>query len=308
MPRFIDDLRASGKLGMPWWVKPGLEATWERYTRRVMDLVMQPELPVILADNVATYYYEASDQEFWGKDDFPNLAPPFQVFWIEHKLPKVIHSKEKGDTDVTPMTLNGRTGLLFVSAKVEDCEFKGDPPPDAKWIYWCDHFVDYGDATQGYQGAHGAVFYAIDAEGRAIGVPWMQSFARDDASDMMKNVIAWFNPGLLTISFMHCHNVKLQDHQVDKPLAKKWSAKHNGMRPTGYKTLIIEPLKQMLRAQGGHGAGNSLAKAMHICRGHFKDYRQGAGFFGKYHRLVWHPMRVRGERGDAPPREVKVKI
>jgi hypothetical protein len=48
---------------------------------------------------------------------------------------------------------------------------------------------------------------------------------------------------------------------------------------------------------------------MHICRGHFKDYREGRGLFGKYHQLVWHPSLVRGTKGDKPAaREIEVKL
>jgi hypothetical protein len=48
---------------------------------------------------------------------------------------------------------------------------------------------------------------------------------------------------------------------------------------------------------------------MHICRGHFRDYREGKGLFGKYKQLVWTPMTVRGTRGkDAPAREIEIKV
>jgi hypothetical protein len=37
---------------------------------------------------------------------------------------------------------------------------------------------------------------------------------------------------------------------------------------------VIEPLRQILRTQGrAHEHG--IAKAMHICRGHLRDYREG---------------------------------
>jgi hypothetical protein len=101
----------------------------------------------------------------------------------------------------------------------------------------------------------------------------------------------------------------LMNNNVSMALAKKYMARH-GVDPTPYKTLVIEPLKQILRQEGGHQqGGNSLQKALHICRGHFRDYREGRGLFGKYHQLVWMPSLVRGTRGSkAPPREIEVKV
>jgi hypothetical protein len=112
----------------------------------------------------------------------------------------------------------------------------------------------------------------------------------------------------LAVSFLHCKNVTLVDHAVDAPLAKKWKARH-GFSPTPYHTLVIEPLKAILRGQGGAGQGTGLAKAMHICRGHFADYREGRGLFGKYKQVVWIPSMVRGTKGKAaPPREMEIRV
>lgn len=97
------------------------------------------------------------------------------------------------------------------------------------------------------------------------------------------------------------------DNHTPPKLAKKYREKH-GFDPSSYKTLIIEPLKQILRREGKSDTVG-VAKAMHICRGHFKDYRQGKGLFGKYHQLVWHDSLVRGTKGTKPPaREIEVKV
>ena len=68
------------------------------------------------------------------------------------------------------------------------------------------------------------MFIAVDAEGRAIGNPWMHSYGGDEACEAMKNIMAWYNPTLLAISFLHCKNVTLVDNVVDAPLAKKWAS------------------------------------------------------------------------------------
>jgi hypothetical protein len=307
MPRFIDDLRAPGaRVQMPMWIAPQHEKHWLEHTLRVNQALQNPDLPVLLIDNVSDYYYTASDQEYWDLSvHFPNLAPPYKQFWCEHRLPKIIHSKEAGDS--TQPVPNGRCGMYF--AAMERNEFKGEGVPDnVKWIYWCELFIDYcrpfGVTADG---SHGPCFFAVDAEGRLVDRPWMQSFTGGHYQDMMQKLMTWFNVGFLAVSFLHCKNVRLDDNRVPAPLVKKYKARH-GVEPCAYKTLVIEPLKQILR-QEGRSNEVGIAKALHICRGHFRDYREGRGLFGKYHQLVWTPSVIRGTKGTkAPAREIKVKV
>jgi hypothetical protein len=57
----------------------------------------------VVADEVAAYYYLGTDQEYWSLTrDFPNLAPPFESFFIECRAPEAIVSRETGITRWTP--------------------------------------------------------------------------------------------------------------------------------------------------------------------------------------------------------------
>ena len=308
MPRLIDDLRAQGRVMMPWYIEPTNRQQWCEYAARVSEVLSDPDLPVLLIDNVADYFYSGTDQEYWSLDkDFPNVAPPFPRFWCEFKLVNTIRST-KGNTDVSEwLPQGGRAGQLFVALRPEEVKGEGIPE-NAKWIYWLELFVDFHRRDVNADGPHGATFLCVDAAGAVIGNPWMLSYAAAGTEEIMKNMMAWYNPSFLAISFLHCKNVTLVDNVVDKPLAKKWASKHGGLQPTGYKTLIIEPLKAILRREGrAHETG--LQKAMHICRGHFADYTEGRGLFGKYHGKFWIPSVVRGSKGKAaPPREIKVKV
>ena len=51
---------------------------------------------VISADQVTEYYYALNDKEVWSMRDFPNLAPPFQNFFIETKRATKINSSQWG--------------------------------------------------------------------------------------------------------------------------------------------------------------------------------------------------------------------
>jgi hypothetical protein len=68
---------------------------------------------------------------------------------------------------------------------------------------------------------------------------------------------------------------------------------------------------KQLDAAGAKDPGG-LPRALHIMRGHFKDYREGRGLFGKVHGMWWwdfrltdssHPHRYQIEKpGEQLPR------
>ena len=42
---------------------------------------------------------------------------------------------------------------------------------------------------------------------------------------------------------MHCKNVRVVENEIPEKLARSYRKKHDGLVPTNYKTLVIEPLK-----------------------------------------------------------------
>jgi hypothetical protein len=91
---------------------------------------------------------------------------------------------------------------------------------------------------------------------------------------------------------MHCKNVYFTEEQVPDRLVK---ARIRRGRPSGlvkWKVLEIDPMKQILRTEGSMDS-LGLHKALHLCRGHFKDYRN-SGLFGKVKGVFWWGSSVRG--------------
>lgn len=306
MPRLIDDLRAEKiRLAVPEFVMPDKVEFWRYVADNVIKSMMQPDLPVLLIDNVADYYF-SSEQEYWDlRLHFPNLAPPYPVFWCECKVARRIHSAECGDTDVAALVPRGRMGMLIHG--LERAQIKGEFPEGMRWLLWCELFIDYGIRGITASGPHGSMFLCVDAQGAIIEHPWIQSFAKTEDQPMVQALMTWLHPAFLAMSFLHCKNVTVVDNTVPAPLARKYKTK-TGVEPCRYKTLVIEPLKQILRTQGRSGEVG-LQKALHICRGHFADYREGRGLFGKYHQIVWIPSIVRGTKGkSAPAREIELKL
>jgi hypothetical protein len=113
----------------------------------------------------------------------------------------------------------------------------------------------------------------------------------------------------LGLSFDHCRNVALEELAVtQKP---SWHRK--GKVPAlKFCTLNIGPMREVLRTEG-RSEEVGLARALHICRGHFATYGQHKLLFGKYAGRFWIPDHVRGraEAGavvknysaDPPPRD-----
>jgi hypothetical protein len=100
-------------------------------------------------------------------------------------------------------------------------------------------------------------------------------------------------PACLTLSFFHCKNVTVRQEQPPVALAKAHIRRH-GIPLLRYHTLDIRPMQRVLRHEG-QSEGHGLARALHICRGHFKDFRQ-KGLFGKHFGMYWWDMHIRGNR------------
>jgi hypothetical protein len=118
--------------------------------------------------------------------------------------------------------------------------------------------------------------------------------------------------GLLTVSFMHCKNVV---PSIAGESRKRVKQSHKDYITTGNATvpvkrfyvLNIEPMKKVLKTEG-KAAETGLKKAVHICRGHFKDYREH-GLFGKYKGLYWWDMHVKGNKESGiVDKEYSVKL
>lgn len=102
-----------------------------------------------------------------------------------------------------------------------------------------------------------------------------------------------FFPAFLAISFMHCKNVTTEEIIPPEKLNKKFKKRHR-KELIRYHVLKIEPMRKILKTEGKSDE-LGIPKALHICRGHFKDYRQ-SGLFGKIPGIFWWESHVRGQK------------
>ena len=317
MPRFIDHLLAEKKwhvsgMGLPPWMIAGGEVLVKRVarTRRMLH-----GSNVVLIDNVAEYYYSHHVDAKRGPDgpeQFPQLAPPFPMAFYEYTLPPWMYDTLFTDAENgAPRALN-QVGVLVTAVETSDIhvnpsehsplssvlsECKIGLPP--KWYLCIELFA--GDRTDRIPWSPVLrVGLTGDADGALACDPRYGIWALDDRitdNSAIEQHRFWtlmplVYPALLANSFLHCRNVSTEEHVPSAKLNKAYLRRH-GLPLVRYKTLTIEPMKRILRKEGQVEA-NGLSKALYICRGHFKDYRESAGLFGKHIGLFWWDMHARG--------------
>jgi hypothetical protein len=231
---------------------------------------------VIKCDNVVSYYFNNGGfEEYRNLQSFINLYPPFEKYFVEMESEFV--------------------KLGFLNIPYMDNNIT---------IVYSHAFVLFPKESPDYIGTFR---YSTDDMGKPIDkdlfVIWNDSYFKQfiNKTDVEISKNAYGNnyyASLLAVQFMHCKNVVRKEIDPNKNLPRRvqkhWEKK--GRAPlTKYYTLQIEPLKKILKYEGNIER-NGLKKALHICRGHFKDFTEGKGLFGKYHGLYYWDSQVRGNK------------
>lgn len=100
----------------------------------------------------------------------------------------------------------------------------------------------------------------------------------------------------LAMSFMHCKNVRVEKGPAI-PEKLRRARERNGKLPLfRHHTVIIDPSRPAM-SSAPNGVSEGSAQALHICRGHFKDFRE-RGLFGRKKGVYWWPMHLRGSAAN----------
>jgi hypothetical protein len=245
---------------------------------------------LILADNV--YGYVNSFRQNYRASDFPCVRLPFERLFVEWN-----HNSTRDGA------YRGRVGVLCTKRSL----IKGAN------VLWLTYFVtreneinllaesvgyvlnnDYAPAKNDSDRMTGG--FAANEEGQLC----KRLLPREDFNKMYDSVpfekmyLSLSLVPLMTLCFMNCRNVNLTTINPNKEGRK---ARH-GKPLLSYRMLQIEPMKKIIREQGGH---TDIKQALHIMRGHFKDYRDSKGLFGKHKGMYWWEQNLRGsaEHGKA---------
>ena len=201
--------------------------------------------PKIECSNVADYIYMGTSQEYWDlRVDFPNIAPPFQRFWMEWKAPKQSNSEGTIISNVN-QDLSSRIGFFFNACLTSEMRLPSSklPPsfrgreeyekffrehPEAKWYLTSSCFMLTKDECMVICLPLIHV-NLIDASGKWVAhLPTMfgKYATEEEATDLGGNVIALSWPAWLAISFLHCKNVTMETEKVSDALRKATLKRH----------------------------------------------------------------------------------
>jgi hypothetical protein len=271
------------------------------------------ETVIVKVDNVSEYYF-SSPKETWTDKDFINIAPPFASTWFEWTRPEMgnINGKQVRMSErpcrlgVHVLAFDDSLGLDNVLDKLrkKGTEYSHKP----KWILMCRGFCSYGgDRT----GEVIALALAVNADGTELLTTNGYSFAIL-ASDNFEQAIelgyagsgmdrqqrinclasTYLDIPMLATVFMHCSNTELIKSPPVPPELQK-ARERRGKPPLfRYYTIKVEHIKKVI-ASSNKGSNELSPAALHIARGHFKDFREH-GLFGKHRGIYWWDMQTRG--------------
>lgn len=276
---------------------PRLTKEYIELSNRVTEFfssVLQ-DTPIVLADNVTEYLFgteTGGSATAWSVGDLPTVTPPFQSVFVETVSPN----------DTSPIR---SWGAFFSRLDEPDTSDNPEIPGDiVRWVVEMALLFD----DQGIIKTHPAVyvFYMNSAgqllqDGQGNTLYETATIVEPELAGVIDNDQRWeelkastFNlalPFWFAFAFMHCKNVTLESPPVSRQVRRQ--AERKGAPLLDYRVLNIEPMKGVLRAEGGLDKSGPKV-ALHICRGHFKDYRDGPGLFGKHKAVYWWEGSVRG--------------
>lgn len=235
---------------------------------------------VFLIDNVAKYW-AADAKDVYELNDYPNVAPPYEIFFMEYSFPKKMNI---GGKIQETWGNNVRLGTAFIARQRSKSH-------DTHWEMQFYTFAEENKKLLPEAALVGRFYVRKDgglSEDMKVNLGISQLVGYENGEAIWEAMV----PMLLAISLLHCKNVSVITPELPTPLIKKARKKH-GIVPVRYHLLEIEPVKKILRTEG-NSEKTGLKYALHICRGHFKDYSEGRGLFGKYKGLYWWESHVRG--------------
>jgi hypothetical protein len=275
--------------------------------------------PLLVLDNVAEYYASHNRQE-WADTDVPNWAPPFGSFFAEWVEPSTWNMPE----GLVTRSDAGQVGFLVLAMNVTD-----DTRTDLdRWFHWFGRILGLAEGVPWNPGepmlgrvraAFASARWVLYAElwtttscrplcGRPLwsGVEYFLFIGPDGAlldkfatgptlefslqTGGVNTVWSPLNVLGLGLSFSHCKNVTRTEEADDR--GPRWH-RRSGVPVLKFHRLDIRPMREVLRREG-RSEEQGLARALHICRGHFATYTDERPLFGKVAGTFWVPAHVRG--------------
>lgn len=246
-----------------------------------------PKAVPIVADDVIEYYYAISDKEDWKFEEFPCIAPPFPVMWIEALHPsRILSTALDGPQDWESHTPH-RWGALIVTHHW-----------DKEICLECFLMEQYEKDKRAQLDAY--IRLELDEngqaqpDGRVIGETFLPIDIPKD--ELFNAILELLKPLMFAVSFMHCKNVPVEIVEPPPQLVKAAKRRGHKRPPVTYRVINIEPFRQHARRmQSGKPLTEGEKKrALHLMRGHFKTFTPDRPLLGKHVGRFWWNPHMRG--------------
>lgn len=249
----------------------------------VVDIIAAQKVRI---DNVVSWYdsiFVESGQKP-SISNIPNGMPPFANLWIEANFSMEGRWAQVG---CLIKTLGFESSKSLLAGRLVG---NTEAVVGSKWVAYYSSWSSDGYEAKGKPIRHdvGTIVF-LDKSGKVLAF-----FSRGGSGGRESRQIStdWAFISSMAMSFMHCKNVRQIEAKDDR--GEQFHKQHKVPR-FRYRTLVIDPMKEVLRTEGGLEA-NGLKKALHICRGHFATYSNDKPLFGKYNGTFWKPDHVRGNK------------
>lgn len=220
-------------------------------------------VPHFRLDNIAKFALEHPKTSWNPRDDIPNWAPPFMKFWCEW---------------VDRGTQHG----VFAKCAATPDDIQQDDP---KWIMDTALWISNSGKNGGFPILWGSTVILIQQDGKVI---QPDKFIQRIEEHCLPHHLVFG----LGVSFMHCKNVRKIETKDDPGERFR---KQYGVPKYTYRTLEINPMKEVLR-RDGKSESQGIQRALHDCHGYFATYTEEKPLFGKYPGTFYVPEHKRGRK------------
>lgn len=261
-----------------------------RKNTRATKLISAIHPIIINGSNVADYCYQGEGINLL---DIPNIAPPFNVCFVEFRTSHwTIYSDKKGEK---PLKYPFRSMGFLISDETED--------DDPGWEMGVTLFPEFrnglignlfswrvvADSTGRYDGHR-----LIGKTDIVTGIDCFVETPFEDGDSSSPLTLGLIGVALTVFGFMHSKNVELIEETPPPKLSKSHKKKY-GNPLVSYKVLKVHSMRKEREREVIESDDNRKGiNRLHIARGHFKDYRDGTGLFGKHQDIYWWDQHVRG--------------
>lgn len=279
-----------------------LEQNMDVNSTKLVNILMSCE--VFNVDNISEYYWQNTRNDWHIINDFPNVAPVFPQMFLEWKIPqKVCVNGETRISSFSPICGYLIDSQIMNSKIKQECEhiYQINIPDNVKWLCAGTEYIESPNGPvpiitnlwwvkfngecwlPPYLNHNDMFLYPIISANKAI----TESINKGTMDHGEALNIPFF-----TLCFLHCKNVSIRT--IGYPESLNTRRIKRGRHPLlTYHILDIEPMKKTLSSVGS-SKEKGIQHAMHICRGHFKDFSKGKGLFGKHKDIYWWESYVRG--------------